>query len=53
MLMIPQNYVFMLELKIWNKAYQIDNSVIMGKGPWGRKEEMVKGISADKYFTNT
>lgn len=33
--MIPQNYVFMLE--IWNKAYQIDNSVIMGEGTLGEE----------------
>lgn len=40
----------MLKEKIWNKTHQIDNSVILGGENFeGRREEMVTGISRDKY----
>lgn len=54
--MKPQNKImyFMLEEKIWNKTHQIDNSVISeGRDLGRRREEMIKGISTDKYFINT
>ena len=40
----------MLKEKIWNKTHQIDNSVILGgENAEGRREEMVTGVSTDKY----